>query len=389
MNPRSPKNEIEETEIVPSSSSSNQQTEIGSSSVAKSYEKTIVIDPVTKDIYDLEKEIGSLYGGRCRVYKALYSQYEKEKDMHEPAGVVTLKTIDLKLHKTEFNEFRSQSTIGLPYIPGAKVIGSMRIFGTPSNLFCVSLPYMSEGSLRYILSTRTNKTLPEDFISVVLKEVLVGLRDELHVEPNPRVHNTLNVGDIFVHIDDASGKMLIKLACQASVYDSGNIPDYNHGAASSSSSILDPESISKLVTAPEVFGSKNDNSGPKSDIWLLGIMALELAFGVLPVRNREDLDHIIEKLRKKRRFPRSLEKLLIVKKRKTTFKKAMNLLKPKEKVFSKKFERMVRECLAKNPRERPTAAQLLSSSFFTIERDIEKFKRFVLSAKRNPVPTDN
>ncbi|KAF3642597.1 putative STE20-related kinase adapter protein alpha-like [Capsicum annuum] len=381
MNPRSPKNEIEETEIVPSSSSSSNQQ--GSSSVAKSDEKTIVIDPVTKDTYDLEKEIGSLYGGRCTVYKALYSQYDKEKDMHEPAGVVTLKTIDLKLHKTEFNEFRSQSTIGLPYIPGAKVIGSMRIFGTPSNLFCVSLPYMSEGSLRYILSTRTNKRLPEDFIGVVLKEVLVGLRDELHVEPNPRVHNTLNAGDIFVHIDDASGEMMIKLACQASVYDSGS---YNRGA---SSSFLDPESISKLVTAPEVFGSKNDNSGPKSDIWLLGIMALELAYGVLPVRNREDLDRILEKLRKKRKFPRSLEKLLIVKKRKSTFKKAMNLLKPKEKVFSKKFERMVRECLAKNPRERPTAAQLLSSSFFTIERDIEKFKRFVLSAKKNPVPTDN
>ncbi|KAF3612900.1 hypothetical protein FXO38_36534 [Capsicum annuum] len=239
-----------------------------------------------KDTYYLEKEIGSLYGGRCCVYKALYSQYDKENDMHELAGVVTLKTIDLKLHKAEFNEFRSQSTIGLPYIPGANVIGSMRIFGSDSNLCCVSLPYMSEGSLLYILSTRTNKTLLEDFICVVLKgEVLVGLSDELHVEPNPRVHNNVNAGDIFVHIDDAT-------------------------AASSFSSFLDLESISKWLTTPEVFGSKKDNSGPKSDIWLLGIMELELAYKVFPVRNREDLDRIIEKLRKKR-FPRLLEKLLI------------------------------------------------------------------------------
>ncbi|KAM3287477.1 hypothetical protein P3S67_020907 [Capsicum chacoense] len=246
------------------------------SSQAKFDEKTI-FDKYTKDTYLLEKAIGTLYNGRCRVYKALYSQNDQENDM-------------------EFNELQRQSTIGVAYIPHANVIGSMRAFRN-SNLFCVSLPYMSVGSLRYILSTRTNKKLQEDFICVVLKQLLVGLRDELHVGPNPRVHKTLNAGDIFAHIDGVTGEMLIKLAFQASVYHSGKIPHNNHGSASS---FLDVKSIYRWGAAQEVFGSENENSsGPKSDIWLLGITALELAYGNLAVRNRGELNYIIKNIREK------------------------------------------------------------------------------------------
>lgn len=66
---------------------------------------------------------------------------------------------------------------------------------------------MSHGSLCYILSTRLDKKLPEEFIAIALKEVLIGLQNELHLKIDSRVHKTLNAGGVFVDITDGNGKM--------------------------------------------------------------------------------------------------------------------------------------------------------------------------------------
>lgn len=89
--------------------------------------------------------------------------------------------------------------------------------------------------------------------------------------------------------------------------------------------------------------------------------------------NREDLICINKKIRKKKRFPVSLEKFLIVENLKEW---RFN----KQKVFSKKFEKMVVKCLSKNPKKSPTAKQLLKSSFFKKQRNVKKFKQFMLNA---------
>ncbi|CAN4116850.1 unnamed protein product [Withania somnifera] len=390
-------NAIEE-DIASSSKIQDRREEIGASSVSlavnvTSSRRTIsldfcsnpdnfhdntIIDPVTRDTYFLDKEIGSFYNGHCQVYKARYSKYSQESRTCVPSGYVTLKTMDMNLHESEFCELRHQGTRGIAYRPHANVIGSNRAFGTVLNVFCVSLPYMSEGSLRYILSTRPSKKLPEDLISVVLKVVLLALRDEIHVESNPRVHKTLNAGDIFFHIDDVTGEMLIKLAFEASVYHSENLLNSDRREASSTSLFLNPKSISQWGAAPEVFRSENENnSGPKSDIWLLGITALELAYGNLPVRNRGDLNYIIRKIKEKKKFPKSLEKLLI--KSDGKLKKVMDFVKRKKRVFSVEFEEMVLACLDENPEKRPTARQLLDAPFFGTA--IERLKKFVLNSK--------
>ncbi|XP_059306299.1 serine/threonine-protein kinase BLUS1-like [Lycium ferocissimum] len=245
---------------------------------------------------------------------------------------------------------------------------------------------MSEGSLRYILSARTpnNKKMLEYCIAIVLREALLGLR---LIHNTERIHRTFNQGDIFVHIDDNatdSARILIKLAFEALVYDhSENI---NTEGASSSSPFLDVKGISKWGAAPEVFGKDNDTSTQKSDIWLLGITALELAYGDLPVRNREDLNCIITKLREKKRLPISLEKLL---KKKGIIKKTLDSYKRKEQAFAEEFEKMVLICLREDPEKRPTADQLLNNPFFR-QRDMKKFEQFLLSGK-NPGkrPIDN
>ncbi|XP_059302257.1 serine/threonine-protein kinase BLUS1-like [Lycium ferocissimum] len=283
------------------------------------------IDPLTNDTYLLEEEIGSSCNGLCRVYRAQYTACLETNGCFVPNGHVTLKIINKNLQESDELQNQVHTSISYTRDNTRKLIGLKRSF-TTDELVCISLPYMNRGCLRYILSTRPDKKLPEDFIAVVLKEVVVGLSDELHVEfHNPRAHKTLNAGDIFVHIDDATEEMLIKLAFEASVYDSEVIEENqncNVGEASSSSSFLDVKSIFKWGAAPEVLRGENDT--PKSDVWLLGITALELAYGDIRVRNRGDLDYITKKIRKKKRLPRSLEKLLL--KRKAKLKK-VNLIK--------------------------------------------------------------
>ncbi|CAN4116851.1 unnamed protein product [Withania somnifera] len=365
------------TSLAVNINSSRRTTSLDFASNIDTFDDNTIIDPVTTDTYFLDKEIGSFYNGHCRVYKARYFKYSQESRRCLPYGNVTLKTIDMNLHQREFNELRRQGAVGFPYMPHARVIGPNRTFGTVLNLFCVSLQYMSEGSLRYILSTRPNKKLPERLISVVLKVVLLALRDEIHVESHPRVHKTLNAGDIFVNVDLVTGEMSIKLAFGASVYHSENVLNNDRGEAGSTSSLLNPKSISQWGAAPEVFRSGNENNiGPKSDIWLFGITALELAYGNLPVRNRGDLNYTIKKIREKKKFPKSLEKLLI--KRIGKFKKVADFVKTEKRVFSVEFEEMVLSCLDENPEKRPTAGQLLDAPFFAT--DIEKFKHYVLNS---------
>uniref|UniRef100_A0A3Q7ICL3 Protein kinase domain-containing protein n=2 Tax=Solanum lycopersicum TaxID=4081 RepID=A0A3Q7ICL3_SOLLC len=333
-------------------------------------EQTIT-DPDTKDTYFLNLEIGSFSNGNCPVYRAVFSKYTDQVGKALPYDHVTLKIINMNLHENEFNLIRSQSHTRIALFENPHIIRSRKTFIT-TNLLCVCLPYMSEGSLRSILSTRPEKKLPENLIPVVLKQVLIGLRDELHVFHKPTPHNSLNAGDIFVNIHYYTKALSIKLAFETSVYDS-EPPDCNRVE---DSSFLNSKSISIWGAAPEVFGSENeDNRGAKSDIWLLGITALELVYGNLPVKNRTDFDYIINKLREKKKFPKSLEKMIIKRDRK--LKKVMDFAKRNKRVFSREFEEMVLSCLKENPDERPTAKELLKIPFFS---DIERFKQFVLNS---------
>ncbi|XP_049399654.1 serine/threonine-protein kinase BLUS1-like [Solanum stenotomum] len=342
----------------------------------------IITDPETQDTYLLNLDIGSFSHGFGAVYRALYTEHKSDTEIPIKSGYVTLKIIDMNESETESRHLWRQGKAGLTDTPYGKIIGSKRIFSAVTNIFsdndellCVVLPYMSEGSLRYILSTRPQKKLSEEFISVVLKQVLIALRDEIHVEFNQRVHNTLNAGDIFVHIDYATQEISIKLAYEASVYDSETPNQANNQYAP----FMNPKHIFRWGAAPEVYGRENEgNSGPKSDIWLLGITALELVYGDLPVRNRRDFNYIVDKIRRKKKLPKSLKKMMI--KRDGRFKEVMkNLVNRKKRAFSEEFEEIVLACLRENPVNRPTADQLLNAPFFTDAND--RFKQFMLNGR--------
>ncbi|XP_059636061.1 serine/threonine-protein kinase BLUS1-like [Cornus florida] len=189
------------------------------------------------------------------------------------------------------------------------------------------------------MTYKFNNGLSEESIAVVLKQTLMGLS---HLHLNAQLHRDINAGHIFF-----SHYHGIKLAFAATVYEH----DYgNHHLRNSTVSVS-----TVLAAAPEVFYS-NDNDDKytqKADIWLIGITALELAYGGISVSGRKKLPP------KKERGLSSFFKPLV---------------KPccgggggaadLSLEFSECFGKVVSKCLDTEPAQRPTTFELLEDEFF-------------------------
>ncbi|OIT01870.1 serinethreonine-protein kinase blus1 [Nicotiana attenuata] len=160
-----------------------------------------------------------------------------------------------------------------------------------------ALPYMSEGSHRYILPSRFPNGLPESFIAIALREALLGLQE---IHSSGMVHKSISAESIFINKSKLVHPLTIKLAYGASLYDS-NL-DYRD---------KDEESEGVLF--------RHTRSGDYfSDMWLVGVTALELAYGVnLKDTHREDFGamerpvpttKVVKKIRKSKRLPKKLIK---------------------------------------------------------------------------------
>uniref|UniRef100_A0A0V0GQ22 Putative ovule protein n=1 Tax=Solanum chacoense TaxID=4108 RepID=A0A0V0GQ22_SOLCH len=140
----------------------------------------IITDPETQDTYLLNLDIGSFSHGFGAVYRALYTEHKSDTEIPIKSGYVTLKIIDMNESETESRHLWRQGKAGLTDTPYGKIIGSKRIFSAVTNIFsdndellCVVLPYMSEGSLRYILSTRPQKNYQRNSFLLFLNKYLL------------------------------------------------------------------------------------------------------------------------------------------------------------------------------------------------------------------------
>ncbi|MCD9639876.1 hypothetical protein HAX54_024788 [Datura stramonium] len=371
-------------------------------------------DPRSGTKYILEKVIGTC--GYDYIYKASY--YKTDYSVNGnllPSGYVTVKYLQPgpeAVRSRAQGRAPNQNTINVD-------TWFVRRFREG---LCVSLPYMSEGSIRYILSSRFHYGLPEDCIAIVLKEALLGLND---IHTAGRVHKSFNVGNIFVNFRPSPvSSVEIKLAFAATAYESDlDTPIekvvLDDGQFPGEPSVPPLMMISEWASAPEVFytkyytsdSSSSDDDGHdrrasrdesyytiKSDIWLVGIAALELAYGNIRVCNRRELNALIKKIRRWKRLPNKLEYLQEeiqaedaggkMKKVVGYFKDKLKLGRKKrgERVFAKDFEKLVLDCLSSKASKRPTVESLLQRPYFQNARDLKWFERHVLHGK-NAVPT--
>ncbi|PHT68859.1 hypothetical protein T459_28346 [Capsicum annuum] len=107
--------------------------------------------------------------------RALYSEYMEDTAELFNSGHVTLKVINRKIHESDCLEFHRIIDASIGDRSYYTTIGIKKVFAT-EDLSCVSLPYMSQGYLRHILSTHQDKRLPEEFIAIVLRIVFAALR---------------------------------------------------------------------------------------------------------------------------------------------------------------------------------------------------------------------
>lgn len=208
----------------------------------------------------------------------------------------------------------------------------------PGQRLWVVMPLVSRVSLKSMMisSSEFRDGLPEPVIAFVIGEILAGLNCIHSVAGN--VHGNVSAGCIYM--DDES---TVKLAFRS----------------------LTCEEITaaprECETAPEMTEPRQTSYGKAADIWGFGMLILELVFGKTPVYTHDGLQLFIKNV-------------IVPKPRKCVdSRKLQGGRNPAGsggvESISDQLREIIRECLFKDPKKRPTAKELLEHDYFKLSRE--------------------
>ncbi|KAI3919209.1 hypothetical protein MKX01_029230 [Papaver californicum] len=190
------------------------------------------------------------------------------------------------------------------------------------NLLKADCSFVTDHCLRVVMPFMAAGSL----IATILCEILRGLE---YIHQHEDIHRDIKAGNILV---DARGAIkLADFGVSASPFDAGI----------------------RLHGRKTFVLLQNNEYDFKADIWSFGITALELAHGHAPFS----------------KFP--LLKAILM----TIEGAPFGLDYESDKKFSKSFRKIIKMCLEKDPRKRPSAQQLLKHSFFKKARSSEYITR--------------
>lgn len=212
------------------------------------------------------------------------------------------------------------------------------------------MPYVHGGSILNIMRYKFHEGLEEPVIATIMKEVLKALE---YLHKNGVIHRDIKAGNILL---DSDGRVLLADFGVAATLERGG--SWGNRMLSRNTFVGTP-----CWMAPEVMQQESGYDS-RADIWSFGITLLELAHGHAPFARLPPMKVLLMTLQNP---PPTLEQ------------------SDSKRTFSKAMRDIVAKCLVKDPKQRPTAAQLLEHKFFKTAHDAHYLQRHVLEGLP-PVP---
>eukprot|EP01126_Amoeba_proteus_P041450 TRINITY_DN4460_c0_g1_i4.p1 TRINITY_DN4460_c0_g1~~TRINITY_DN4460_c0_g1_i4.p1 ORF type:complete len:454 (-),score=122.63 TRINITY_DN4460_c0_g1_i4:53-1414(-) len=272
----------------------------------------ISLDIEPTQVYELLEKLGQ--GAFGTVWKA---------QDRETGEVVALKEVNVAAEgdlEDILTEIEHMSSLQNEYIVNYKRSFLMKRIPTGLTLW-IGMEYCACGSISDLMEM-TKKTLNEDQIAVVMRDTLKGLK---FLHNQKRIHRDIKAGNILLNSEGVS-----KLGDFGV---SGDVKDFtkHHTVIGT-----------PFWMAPEVIQEKYDR---KADIWSLGITCIEMAEGKPPYYNIHPMRVIFM----------------------IPTRPSPTLTSPSK--WSQNFNDFVNTALTKNPKDRPSASQLLRHPFIEQARN--------------------
>lgn len=239
------------------------------------------------------------------------------------------------------------------------LLTSITSFVVKTNLWVI-MPLVNKGSclriMRYLKSINRGEGFKEEWIAIMLKATLEGLK---YFHSMNRVHRDIKAGNLLIQND---GTVLISdFGVAAFVKQPGDRTGDRRTFVGT-----------PCWMAPEVM-EQSQAYDEKADIWSVGITALELAKGYAPYARLNPMSVLIKTIRED---PPSLKTYDV--------DENGNPVEDNGQKFSKSFKEFIAMCLQKNPKLRQSATALLSKNFITRAKDKSLLVRDLLEGI--PIP---
>lgn len=258
--------------------------------------------------YEILTQIGA--SDHSKVYKAVC------KSVNSSIVAVKVIDIDIKIDPISIKNTNSMSLMNHP-----NILSPHCCFTADDGRFWIVMPFIRAGSLQAVLSENFPTGFPFLFISILLNQLLRGL---FSLHEMGFVHNSVKPSNIFF---DSQGSVRLS-----------DLNLCNNRADDGSDETL------PYWTPPE-----QEESSFKSDIWSVGVLAMEIAYGHPPISGSEIIKSQLLNISK--RFPYDLN-----------MAKKMDK-SPMDRKFEAALKHFVNCCLVKNQSERHSAGSLLDHPF--------------------------